>query len=110
MELMTRKHEKIISFFKSLNQISDSLEKLKGIDSVLNGERYLTDKQLSLKLNISRRTLQDYRTQGIISYIHLGGKILYRESDIEKLLENAYLKAYKETLNDEPIKITHYDR
>lgn len=110
MELITKKHEKVASFFKLLNRISTSLKKLEGNAPCLNGEHYLTDRQLSQKLNISRRTLQDYRTQGIISYIHLGGKILYRESDIEKLLENAYLKAYKETLNEEPIKITHYGR
>lgn len=26
--------------------------------------------------------VQEYRTQGVISYIKLGGKILYKESDI----------------------------
>ena len=32
----------------------------------------------------------DYRDQGRIPYIQLGGKILYRQSDIEKLLEENY--------------------
>ena len=41
-------------------------------------------------LKISRRCLQDYRDQGRIPYIQLGGKILYRQSDIEKLLEENY--------------------
>lgn len=100
MELITKKNEKILSFFNSLSRIISSLKKLEEISPSLDGERYLTDRQLSLRLNISRRTLQDYRTQGIIPYIHIGGKILYKESDIERLLENMYLKAYKEDIND----------
>jgi len=59
----------------------------------LNGERFLTDKEVSEKLKISRRTLQDYRTQGKIAYVKLGGKILYKESDIDKMLESGYQKS-----------------
>ena len=39
------------------------------------------------------RCLQDYRNQERIPYIQLGGKILYKASDIEKLLEDNYHKA-----------------
>jgi hypothetical protein len=34
---------------------------------VLNGERYLSDKELSERLRISRRALQDYRNEGRMS-------------------------------------------
>lgn len=61
----------------------------------LNGECFYTDKELSEKLKISRRSLQDYRNEGRIPYIQLGGKILYRSSDIEKLLEDGYHKSFK---------------
>ena len=60
---------------------------------LFNGERFLSDKELSDLLKISRRCLQDYRDQGRISYIRLGGKILYKVSDIEKLLEDNYHEA-----------------
>ena len=50
---------------------------------LLNGERYLTDMEVSEILKVSRRTLQEYRNEGILPYIPLGGKILYRESDLE---------------------------
>ena len=49
-------------------------------------ERFFTDKEVSARLKVSRRTLQDYRNEGRIAYIQLGGKILYRESDIERML------------------------
>ena len=42
------------------------------------------------------RTLQDYRNEGRIAYIQLGGKILYRESDIERMLNDGYRSAYRQ--------------
>jgi excisionase family DNA binding protein len=61
----------------------------------LGGERYLTDKELSARLRISRRTLQDYRNEGRISYYQFGGKTLYKESDLQQLLEDGYRKAFR---------------
>ena len=57
-------------------------------------EEFFTDKEVSAQLKLSRRTLQDYRNEGRISYYQLGGKILYRESDIEKMLQESYREAY----------------
>ena len=45
----------------------------------------------------SCRTLQDYRNAGRIPYILLGGKLLYRESDIERLLMEGYRPAVVRT-------------
>jgi DNA binding domain, excisionase family protein len=46
-------------------------------------------------LKTCRRTLQEYRDAGRMSYIQLGGKILYRESDIERLLMEGYREAFR---------------
>lgn len=35
------------------------------------------------------------RNEGRIAYIQLGGKILYRESDIERMLADGYRTAYR---------------
>ena len=74
-------------FFGLLDNIQTKLERL------AEDNRFLSDKELSDLLKISRRCLQDYRDQGRISYIRLGGKILYKVSDIEKLLEDNYHEA-----------------
>lgn len=37
----------------------------------------------------------EYRNEGILPYIPLGGKVLYRESDLEELLERHYHPAYR---------------
>ena len=81
-------------FFGLLDNIQTKLERLaEDKRPLFNGERFLSDKELSDLLKISRRSLQDYRNQGRISYIRLGGKILYKVSDIEKLLEDNYHEA-----------------
>lgn len=61
----------------------------------LNGERYMTDKEVAGRLKISRRTLQEYRNDRKIPFILFGGKVLYRETDIERMLEENYKKAIR---------------
>ncbi len=95
-ELITMKTERIVSFFKSLDRMLDGIEGMvRNCKPTLNGERYLTDKEVSAKLRVSRRTLQDYRNEGRIPYCQLGGKVLYRESDIQRVLDNGYRDAFK---------------
>ena len=53
----------------------------------------MTDKEVIARLKVSRRTLQEYRSARKIPYIVFGGKVLYRESDIEKMLAENYRKA-----------------
>jgi excisionase family DNA binding protein len=94
--LITRSNERVSSFFKALDRMASGLEHLaKTCKPTLGGERYLTDKEVSTRLRLSRRTLQDYRDQGRIPYCQLGGKILYRESDIEKVLAENYRDAFR---------------
>ena len=57
----------------------------------LNGEKYLTNTDVCRFLHLSQRTLQYYRDNGKIGYIQISGKILYKESDIIKLLEDNYV-------------------
>lgn len=61
----------------------------------LNGERYLTDKEVAERLKVSRRTLQEYRNVRLLPFIVFGGKVLYKEYDIERLLEENYRKAIR---------------
>ncbi len=95
-ELITMKTERIVSFFKSIDRMLDGIEGMvRNCKPTLNGERYLTDKEVSARLKVSRRTLQDYRTEGRIPYCQLGGKVLYRESDIQRVLDSGYRDAFR---------------
>ena len=57
---------------------------------LFGGEHFLTGKEVCERLYISPRTLQDYRDRGIIPYTQFAGKILYKASDLERLLEGNY--------------------
>ena len=46
-------------------------------------------------LNISQRTLQTLRSNGMLPYSQIGGKLYYRRADIETLLDSNYV-AHKE--------------
>ena len=59
----------------------------------LNGDRYLTDKEVAEVLKVSRRTLQNLRNNRVLPFILFGGKALYREYDIQRLLEANYRRA-----------------
>ena len=95
---MTKDNEWITHFMGSLDRLLDNYERMTAdYRPTLGGERFFTDKEVSARLKVSRRTLQDYRNERRIAYIQLGGKILYRESDIEKMLLDGYRSAYRQT-------------
>ena len=57
---------------------------------LFGGEHFLTGKEVCERLYISPRTLQDYRDRRIIPYTQFAGKILYKVSDLERMLKNSY--------------------
>ena len=57
---------------------------------LFGGERFLTGKEVCELMYISPRTLQDYRDRRIIPYTQFAGKILYKASDLERMLEDNY--------------------
>ena len=90
-EVITHKHEWVRGLFSELDRIAKDAATVADMNQpLLGGEHCLTDRELSERLKISRRTLQDYRNNGILPYRQLGGKILYRESDIERVLQSCY--------------------
>lgn len=95
-KVLTSEDEPIASALQALKKAKKSI---KGITEsyrpMMDGERYLTDKELADTLKVSRRTLQEYRTNRKIPYLVFGGKTLYREGDIQRMLERNYRKALK---------------
>lgn len=80
----------LVSLKESHRKINRFMQKY---SPLLNNDRYLTDKEVAEILKISRRTLQNMRNDRAIPFILLGGKALYREYDIQMLLERNYRKA-----------------
>ena len=64
-ELINKDNEWIIHFMGSLDRLLDSYERLTAnYRQTLGGERFFTDKEVSARLKVSRRTLQYYRNEG----------------------------------------------
>ena len=93
-DLINRKDPRIDTIFKGL----ENMERM--IDATprpaFHGDYFLTDEELSKLLKVSRRTLQEYRTLGVIPYYLVQGKALYKESDIQKVLDDAYKRCREE--------------
>lgn len=95
-EFIDSKNERVTRFCQLLDRMTNGIQHLVvNHTSTLNGEHYLTDSEVSAKLKVSRRTLQEWRNNGQIAYIQLGGKILYAESAIQAMLEKFYVKAWE---------------
>jgi excisionase family DNA binding protein len=91
MEIKDYKSEDIILFFENLDKLLNAVkETFENNPPILNRERYLTNNDVANMLHISLRTLQDWRNNGRIAYIQISGKVLYKESDVRKLLEDNY--------------------
>ncbi|MFV0327493.1 MAG: helix-turn-helix domain-containing protein [Bacteroides xylanisolvens] len=93
MQLYTNQDSR--ELLQALNNALPYIEHfLKTHKPLFDGERYLTSEELCSILKISRRTLQDYRRNRILPFIQLPGKVLFRESDIRKVLEERFRPAY----------------
>ncbi len=57
----------------------------------IGNEVYLTSEEICSIFSISKRSLQNYRDNRQIPYTSIGGKILYPQSALYKLLESHYV-------------------
>ena len=92
-EILTMEDEPIATVVQNMRKGSRWLSTfLEGYRPPLDGERYLTDKEVADLLRVSRRTLQVYRNNRVLPFILLAGKVLYPESGLRELLEANYRK------------------
>ena len=85
---ISQKHEELI---KRLDLLMSGLNKNRKLP---NDPFFPNDEFMDL-MSISVRTAQLWRDQGLISYSQISGKIYYRMSDIQKLLDDNYHKSIK---------------
>ena len=83
------------------------LERLENMESFFKNvakqqplsEQWFDGEETCRLLKISKRTLQDYRAKGIITFSQFGGKIYFSASAIEEHLRNNTRKAFKKPKN-----------
>lgn len=83
--------DEMLVVLSALDKVNRRIKEVTQTHKPLFGdEHFLTGKEVCERLYISPRTLQDYRDKGIIPYTQFAGKILYKASDLERLLEMNY--------------------
>jgi predicted DNA-binding transcriptional regulator AlpA len=88
--LLNDSDPQVAELFKQLERVKDTFERLeKDNRQTFGRERFLNDRELSGKLKLSRRALQDYRAAGIFPYYLINGKVLYKESEVEEVINAA---------------------
>lgn len=92
-EIVNRETPEMKQLISGIREVSKRLREIAQTHRLLfGGEIYLTGREVCEHLFISPRTLQDYRDKDIIPYTQIAGKILYRHSDINLLLQENYVR------------------
>ena len=90
-EIITQQGPKMQMFAQLMEGTLKKLERYcSTARPMLGGEVYLTGEEVCSQLRLSTRTLQEYRNAGILPFYKIGGKILYKQSDIQTMLERHY--------------------
>lgn len=82
-------------------QYEELLEQISEIRNSLNlkqkqpSDVFVDNQEFIDLMKISKRTAQSWRDEGKISFSQIGGKIYYKMSDVEKLLNENYNKSFK---------------
>ena len=83
-----------IPFFKEVLEKLESMERKLEIISKQSPleETWLDNQEVAKLLKVTNRTLQSYRDQRILPFSQVSSKIYYRASDIQKHLDDHYVK------------------
>jgi excisionase family DNA binding protein len=91
MELLTDETRELTVWQAQIKALREDVATiLEHYRPVMNGDIYLSGDEVCALLHISKRTLQQYRDDGLLPYIQIGGKIIFRQSDIIRILEQNY--------------------
>lgn len=78
------------------DRIDRHLEKMAIKEKLLEGEKLLDNQDVCQLLNISKRTLQRYRSSGELPYQMIYHKTFYKESDVEAFIKANFAKGENE--------------
>ncbi len=95
-DILDGRSSEILELFYTIDKIEKAVnEAVETAKPTLTDDPLLGNKEVCKLLQVSPRTLQDYRDKRLIAFYKLEGKVLYRLSDIRELLERHYYDAWK---------------
>lgn len=80
----------ILAVLHKLNDLMETVERLKTTSGAKKDNTYLTGKEVMEKLRISKSHLNDLRIEGKIPYVKTCGVIRYPAAEIERMLSKYF--------------------
>lgn len=80
----------ITALAKLIKRVEEKVDKLLQSDNSVMGERLLDNQDLCLFLKVSPRTLQRYRSMGILPFKTIRKRNYYRESDVKAFIDKYF--------------------
>ena len=81
----------ILDVPRLMERLNEFLERQQESASRTPLAEWMDNSDVMRALNISQRTLQTLRSNGMLPYSQIGGKLYYRRADIETLLDRNYV-------------------
>ena len=86
-QLLTHESKSIDTAMQSLKKANNWLSSfIESYNPPLDGERYLTDKELSEFLKLSRRTLQKLRDRRFLGHTQIGRQFYYCPEEVKAIV------------------------
>ena len=80
---------------EKLNSLEEKIVDSEKQRQTINGDKLLDNQDLCLMLNVSKRTLQRFRSSGKLAYHHIDQKLYYLESDVLAFIRKHLKRADK---------------
>lgn len=91
MEAVILTKEQFTELQASIEEIKNKIEN----QSKKPNEVFIDNQEFMIMMKISKRTAQTWRDEGKVSFSQVGNKIYYKLSDVEELLNQHSVKAFK---------------
>ncbi len=85
---------------KKLDVLEDKVTKKEKVRHTVDGEALLDNQDMCIMLNVSKRTLQRYRSSGQLTFKRIKRKTYYLESDVQHFILEHFRKSNKDELDD----------
>lgn len=82
--------QSLLAISADVKEVKAYLQVLKQTRAEIFKESWIDGQDVMLALNISPRTLQTLRDNGTLPFSRISGKIYYKVSDLEAILESNY--------------------
>ena len=91
MEVITIESQAYSDLIRKIEELKNQLvnKTHDHIDKVIDNSEFIR------LMNVSKRTAQAWRDEGIITFSQIGSKIYYKQSDIQQMIERYRKPAFK---------------